>query len=207
MSQLGMDMYSYPNKNSTDQRRRAAFFQANTTSPAGSINVNSGIYLMGWISDIPASVKLQGQSFKPIDTMLVFKKLTPALKIEGEHLMLNSSIFDWESSTDNLTTTTYTLSSDGYTMYFQSTLPIHIAKVDSLTLNIESVTPPDKIQASLWNFETNTWTFIPLTLNSTDITDAQQYVGMDGEIRLNIKTDPNDYVEITAVSFSMMVHP
>jgi len=162
---------------------------------------------MGWISDIPASVELQGQSFKPIDTMLVFKKLTPALKIEGEHLMLNSSIFDWESSTDNLTTTTYTLSSDGYTMYFQSTLPIHIAKVDSLTLNIESVTPPDKIQASLWNFETNTWTFIPLTLNSTDITDAQQYVGMDGEIRLNIKTDPNDYVEITAVSFSMMVHP
>jgi len=92
-------------------------------------------------------------------------------------------------------------------VYFQSSLPIHIAKIDSLTLNIASVTPPDKIQASLWNFETNTWTPVPLTFNSTDITDAQQYVGMDGEIRLNIKTDPNDYVEITAVNFSMMVQP
>ena len=162
---------------------------------------------MGWINDIAAPVNLQNQSFKYIDTMLLFKKLTPALKINGEHLMLNSSIFDWESSTDNLTTTTYASPSDGYTVYFQSSLPIHIAKIDSLTLNIASVTPPDKIQASLWNFETNTWTPVPLTFNSTDITDAQQYVGMDGEIRLNIKTDPNDYVEITAVNFLMMVHP
>ena len=79
--------------------------------------------------------------------------------------------------------------------------------MESLTLNIESTVAPDKIQASLWNFESNTWTLIPLTFYSTDVTEAWQYVGMDGEIRLNINGDPNDYVEITAVNFTLMVQP
>ena len=207
MTTLGMDTYAYSNKD-IDQRRRASFFQANTNSSSGNININSGIYLMGWVDEIPAPVGLQDQAFESIDTMLFFEKLTPALKTESGDLMLTSSIYAWESSLgDSITTTYYNLSDNGYTMRFQPSLPVHFSKVASLTLNIDSNVAPDKIQVSLWNFESNTWTLIPLKFYSTDVIEAWQYVGTDGEIRLNIDGDPNDYIEITAVNFTLMVQP
>jgi hypothetical protein len=207
MTTLGMDTYAYSNKD-TDQRRRASFFQANINSSSGNIHVNSGIYLMGWVDEIPAPVGLQDQSFKSMDTMLFFEKLTPTLKPESGNLMLTSSIYAWESSLgDTITTAYYNLSNGGYTMRFQPSLPVHFSKVDSLSLNIEGSVTPDKIQVMLWNFENNNWTLIPMKYYSTDVAEAWQYVGMDGEIRLNINGDPNDYVEITAVDFTLMVQP
>ena len=92
-------------------------------------------------------------------------------------------------------------------MRFQPTQAVRFRTVESLALNIEGSVTPDKIQASLWNFETQTWTLIPLTFYSTDVTDPWQYVGMDGEIRINLSGDPNDYVEITAVNFTLTVQP
>lgn len=207
MNSLGLDTAAYSNKD-TDQRRRASFFRANTNSSSGNINVNSGIYLMGWVDEISTPAGLQGQSFESIDTMLYFEKLTPILKTEGGRLALTSSIYAWESSLgDSITTSYYNLSDSGYTLRFQPSLPVHFSKVDSLTLNIESNAAPDKIQVLLWNFETNTWTLIPLKFYSTNVAEAWQYVGMDGEIRLNINGDPNDYVEITAVDFTVTVNP
>lgn len=64
-----------------DQKRHASFFQAVTTSPNSVINVNSGVYLMGWVDNkIPAPVDLQDQNINATDTLLYFEKLTPALK-------------------------------------------------------------------------------------------------------------------------------
>ena len=208
MSTLGFDSYDRYSNEEPDQRRRASFFQANTISTNGNINVNSGVYLMGWVDEIPPPAGLQEQRFESIDTMLYFEKLTPTFKTEVGTLMLTSSIYAWESSLgDSITTSYYNLSDNGYTIHFQPSLPVHFRKVDSLTINIESTATPDKIQASLWNYESNTWTLIPLTYISTDVAEAWQYVGPDGEIRLNINGDPNDYVEITAVNFTLMVQP
>ena len=104
MTTLGMDTYAYSNKD-TDQRRRASFFQANTNSSSGNINVNSGIYLMGWVDEISTPAGLQDRPFESIDTMLYFEKLTPALKTESGNLMLTSSIYAWESSLGDTITT------------------------------------------------------------------------------------------------------
>lgn len=207
MAQLGMDTYANSTKD-TDQQRRASFFKAITASPSNSIHVNSGVYLMGWVDEIPAPAGLKDQPFESIDTMLVFEKLDPGLKTEFGTLMLTSSIYAWESTLgDSITTANYNLSDDGYTLHFQPSLPVNFSKVDSLTLNIESTAASDKIQATLWNFENNTWTLIPLTFNSTNVAEAWQYIGTDGEIKLNMSGDPNDYVEITAVNFTLMVQP
>jgi hypothetical protein len=79
--------------------------------------------------------------------------------------------------------------------------------VDSLTLTIGSNIAPNKIQTSLLNAQTKTWDPITLNTYETDIPEAWQYVGMDGEILMNITGDPNDYFEITAIDFILMVQP
>jgi hypothetical protein len=209
LSVLGLDSYSYPQySDDIDKRRRASFFQANITSTGNYFNMNSGIYLMGWVDEIPAPAGLQGQDFKSIDTMLYFEQLTPTVKSETGSLMLISSIYGWESSLgDAITAQTYQLSEDGYTVRFQPGVPVHFSEVDSLTLHIESNITPDKIQASLWNVENNSWTLIPLTIDNTEVPDARQYVGTDGEIRLKLDGNQNDYIEITSVNFTLMVQP
>lgn len=202
---LGLDTYSADK----DKQRHASFFQAVTASANNVMNVNSGIYLMAWVdNEIPAPISLQDQDFNATDTMLYFEKLTPALQTESGTLMLTSSIYSWESSLgDTLTTSYYNLPSEGYSLRFQPSLPVQFNKVDSLALNIGANVTPDKVQISLWNAQTKTWEPITLKPYNTDIPEAWQYVGMDGEILMKINGDANDYIEITSVDFVLMVQP
>jgi hypothetical protein len=204
---LGWDPYSNEN---IDSRRRISFFQAVTIAPNNIINVNSGVYLMAWVdNEIPAPAGLQGKDFNATDTLLYFEKLTPSLKTKTGSLMLTSSVYSWESSLgDSLTTSYYGIPSDGYNVRFQPSLPVHFSKVDSLSLIIGASTTPDKVQVSLWNTQNKTWA--PVTLdfyNTVTIPEASQYIGMDGEILMNIAGNPNDYFEITAIDFILMVQP
>jgi hypothetical protein len=205
LTALGLDTYS----TDKDKQRRASFFQAVTSSASGTVNINSGIYLMAWVdNEIPAPVGLQDQDFNATDTMLYFEKLTPALQSKLGTLMLTSSIYSWESSLRDMLTTSYlALPSEGYSIRFQPSLPVHFNKVDSLALNIGANVTPDKIQVSLWNTQTKTWDSIALDPYHTDIPKAWQYVGMDGEILMKINGDSNDYIEITSVDFVLMVQP
>jgi hypothetical protein len=205
LTALGLDTYSADK----DKQRRASFFQAVTSSANGSININSGIYLMAWVdNEIPAPIGLQDQNFNATDTTLYFEKLTPALQSELGTLMLTSSIYSWESSLgDSVTTSYFNLPSEGYIIRFQPSLPVHFSKVDSLALDIEANVTPDKIQVSLWNTQTKTWDSITLDPYNTDIPEAWQYVGMDGEILMKINGDSNDYIEITSLDFVLMVQP
>jgi hypothetical protein len=205
LTALGLDTYS----DDIDKKRHASFFQAVTASPKSLINVNAGIYLMGWVDNkIPAPASLQKQNIDATDTLLYFEKLTPALETESGVLMLTSSIYSWNSSLgDTITTTNYDLVDGKYDIHFQPSLPIHFSKVDSLTLSIVSNSAPDKAQTSLWNFETKNWDHITLNTYDTEIPKAAQYVGMDGEIIMSISGNQNDYFEITSIDFILMVRP
>jgi hypothetical protein len=209
MSTLGWDPYNSYSQGSIDEKRHSSFFQAITTSANSVVNVNSGFYLMGWVdNEISTPAELQGQATNVTDTLLYFQKLTPSLKTEPGTLKLTSSIYAWDSSLgDSITTSSYNLSNGGYNISFQPSLPVHFSKVDSFRFAIGSNTAPDKILFSLWNTQTKTWTPISLESYNTDIPDAWQYVGMDGEISMNIESDPNDYVEITSLDFILMVQP
>jgi hypothetical protein len=206
LAALGMDTYS----KDIDKQRHNSFFQAVTASSNSVIYINSGIYLMGWVdNEISTPAILQNREINATDTLLYFEKLTPALQIKSKALMLTSSIYSWESSLgDTLTTSYNNLPSGGYNIRFQPSLPVHFNKVDSLMLTIGSSAPPDKIQTSLWNTQTKTWT--PILLDSfynANISEAWQYIGMDGEILMNINGNPNDYIEITSIDFVLMVQP
>jgi hypothetical protein len=206
LSAFGWDAYA---TNNVEEQRRMAFFQAITNSTYGTINANTGLYLMAWVdNEVPVPASLQDKALNATDTLLYIEKLIPTLETRPGKLMLTSSIYSWESSLgESITTAYYNISNDGYNIRFQPSLPVHFRKVDSLTLSIGTNTTPDKLHVSLWNVQTETWTPITLDPFSTDIPEASQYIGMDGEILMNIKGNQNDYFEITSVDFILMVQP
>ena len=108
--------------NKMQKKWQTSFFQSNTGTSNGSVHVNSGVYLMGWIDEISTPTGLQDQQQEAVDTMLFFEKLNPKVETEPGKLMLTSSIFSWESSLgDTITTPYYNMSNEGYTMRFQPT--------------------------------------------------------------------------------------
>lgn len=204
---LGWDSLSNDQK---EQQRHSQFFQAVNTSYTDTINANAGIYLMAWIDDeIPVPITLQSKETKQTDTLFYIEKLTPTLEIQSEKIMLTSGVYGWESSLgDTLITNSNNLQSGGYNIRFQPSLPIHFSRVDGLTFNIGTNNMPQQVHPNLWNFQTKIWQ--PFALNSYggfSLPNASQYVGMDGEILLNIQGDTNSYFDVTSIDFSLMVQP
>lgn len=208
-SALGWD-YLMPNDNIVERRHSVFFNSVMAAAYNDIINTKSGVYLMAWMDDeVPVPVILQDEEPSVTDTLFHVEKLTPALETKPGKLMISSSIYEWESSLGNiLMTNSYNLNGGGYSVNFRPSLPIHFSEVDSLTLKIGTTNPPQQIHPAIWNFQTKTWLSLTLNANGTvNIPDASQYVGMDGEISLNIEGDPSIYFDITAIDFTMMVQP
>jgi hypothetical protein len=192
-------------------RRRSSFFQS-ISNTYGSINVNSGFYLMGWTDDkFSAPVTLQGEDPGVTDSVLYFRKLDPEIATEFGDLMLTSSIYEWESSLgDALITSSYNLGSDGYSIRFQPSLPVEFSSVDNLNLTIGSNSGPipTLLNAAIWNYQTGAWQPLALdTYGNVEVPEPEQCVGMDGEIFMNIQGDPNAYFDITSIDFTLRVQP
>jgi hypothetical protein len=207
ISDLGWDMLS---NEKVEDRRHSAFFNSITTTYNDTLSANSGVYLMAWMDDeISVPVTLQGEEPSVTDTLFHIQKLTPAVDMKSGELMLTSSVYGWESSLgETLIASSYNLSSSGYSVSFRPSLPLHFREVDSLSVTIGTNNTPQMVSASIWNFQTGTWQLLDLgAFGSASIPDAPQYVGMDGEILLNIQGDTNNYFDITSVDFTMMVQP
>ncbi len=208
-SALGWDVL--PN-DKIEERRRSAFFNAVSTSYNDNLSVNSGVYLMAWTDNkIPVPVTLQDEDPTVTDTLFHVEKLTPAVEVESGKLKLTSSVYGWDSSLgDTLLAGSYNLPGTGYNIDFRPTLrvPIHFSEVDSLTFTIGTNNTPQLVRPSLWDFQTETWRAFALdSFGSFNVPEARQYIGMDGEILLNIQGDPNNYFDITSVDFILMVQP
>lgn len=203
LSNFGLPVY--PPIGDKDMVRRSSFFQANVISNNNNVTMVSGIYLMGWLDDLSAPVNLQNKNSDALDTMLYFQKLTPEVVTISEPFIINSSMYDWESSIGTMDT--YQISTDGYELRFQLSQPVEYSEVQSLMLDIQTNVTPDKVQVSLWNFETQKWDLISLSLDSPYVSNPLQYVGADGEIRMRLNANQSDYVQINAVNFTLWVKP
>jgi hypothetical protein len=193
-----------------EERRHSAFFNSVNTSYNDSINANSGVYLMAWMDgEVPTPVTLQDEEPSATDTLYHIEKLTPTVDMKPGNVMLTSSAYGWESSLgDALTTSSYNVPSGGYSINFHPSLPIHFSEVNSLKFSIGTNNAPQQIHPSIWNFQTGDWQVLLLdAYGVVNIPEARQYVGMDGELLLNIQGDPNSYFDITSVDFTMMVQP
>jgi hypothetical protein len=141
--------------------------------------------------------------------MFYVEKLTPNMELRPGKLLLNSSVYGWESSLgETLGTSSYNLPSGGYNVDFRRSLPLRFSEVDSLTLTIGTSNTPQQIHPSVWNFQTDTWQVFTLdSFGNAVIPNAWQYVGMDGEVLVNLQGDTNGYFDITSIDFTMMVQP
>lgn len=205
MSTLGLRAYPAPT-DSVEERRRAAFLQAALPSNNNSLAL-SGVYLMGWLDEIPAPIGLQDQSIKPIDTTLYFEKLAPSVSMQAKKIVLTSSLYHWESSLAGNALSSYSIPQGGYVVRYQPSIPVHLSAVDSLEFTLQTSAAPNKIEVSLWNFESKTWDIISLSFNLTSVPNAPKYVGTNGEIRFKISGSSNDYIDVQGINFTLRAQP
>jgi hypothetical protein len=201
-----MDPYT---NDDLEARRRTALFQS-ISDNYGKINVNPGIYLMAWAEDkVPAPVSLKDKESSFTDTLLYFRKLTPGIESGTGTLVLTSSVYQWESSRgDILLANSSDIGSDGYSLRFQPSVPVEFSRVVSMNLVIGTNAAPYAPNPALWNFKAGLWqSFIPDVYGTIEVAQPEQYVGMDGEILLNIQGDPNIYFDITSLDFTLKVQP
>lgn len=207
VTQLGMDPYT---NDDLVAKRRTALFQS-ISDVYGRINVTSGIYLMAWVEDkVPTPVSLKDKEAGTTDTLLYFRELTPSLESGQGTITLTSGVYQWESSRGNvLLTNSSDIGSDGYSLRFQPGVPVKFGRVVSLSLSIATnASVPYAPSISLWDYQARLWQpFTPNAYGAVEVTNPEQYVGMDGEIMLNLQGDPNIYFDITSIDFTLKVHP
>lgn len=205
-----VDIYSIMNKlnlnenaSAMDERRRALFFQS-----VVSYNLPlapSGIYLMGWVDAVSLPVGLKDEQGEAVDTMLYFQKLEPALTaLSSRPFTVTSHAYQWQSSINTLATTN--IPEDGYEIRFQPDLPLRVGEASALNFNIQTSAAFNQVAFSIWDFQQKTWEQIPLSFN-VSIPNAQNYLGMDGEIRVMFDVDQNSYTEIRSVDFTLEAQP
>ena len=204
---LGMDYYS-SDLDEKDRRRRE-LMDAVFSSGYAVKEANWGFYLMGWIEEPLASIGLQDKKFDAIDTTLYILKLSPENKVENGQLLLTPSMFIWESSVaGNSPYSNNGIPAGGYTLDFKPAVPIRFSAVKSLTLNISSTAMPGDVYVFLWDFERGDWDQIGSFIwGENDIPDPSRYVSPAGGIRLRIDGNQNQWIQLSASNFTLVVEP
>ncbi len=189
--------------------RRYAFLQtALTISDYSYMNTgNWGVYLMGWLdrSDLPVGV--DGRRYNSVDTVLYVHNLAPEIKTAGDTLYLPSGFFAWESSNPLISPyTVYEIPDEGYILRFRPAIPVQFRSVQSLKLMLVS-SNPGVLTAYAWNFETESWARLQADKMTITISNPEQFVAPNGEVRIRVVQDQSSYIEITSTTITMQVIP
>lgn len=202
---LGVDYYG--DQASEEDLRRIALMDAVFTTNSGVKEANWGFYFMGWVDEPLTSISIQNKKFDTIDTTLYIEMLSPNYKLETGELTLTPSMFTWESSVQGITPYYgYGMPPGGYILRFRPAIPIHFRSVKSLQLDISSSASPSDVFVSLWDFEQGNWVQMSgLFWGNNDIPEPERYVGKDGEIRLKVDGNQNNYIEMDTTVFTLVV--
>lgn len=204
-----LNFNSFITQPNVEEARRYAFLQtALSINDYSYMNAgNWGVYLIGWMdrSDLPVGV--DGRRYNTVDTVLYIHSLTPQLKTEGSVLNLPSGFFTWESSSPLVSPyTAYEIPDEGYVLRFRPAIPIQFRSVQSLKLMLVS-SNPSVLTAYAWNFETESWTRLSNDKMTITISNPEQFVAPNGEVRIRVVQDQSAYTEITSTTITMQVTP
>jgi hypothetical protein len=188
--------------------RRNALLDTVLSDSYGMNQGNWGVYLIGWVDEIDLPAGLQDRGFQAIDTLLYVQQVSPAVKIEPGEVQLPTSMFLWESSTPSSSPyVTRGIAPGGYILRFQPAVPISFHTVKSMDLYISTSGSYQDLFASAWDYELKRWVRIPLTGAHTNITEADRYIGPDGEIKIRITSNQSNNEELAASNISLVVEP
>jgi hypothetical protein len=192
---------------SPEDQRRVALMDAAVGTAYNTKEANWGIYLMGWVDGPLIPIGLKDKNFESIDTLLYIMMLSPKSNIESGLVRLTPSMFVWEtSSPGNTPFSSRGIPVGGYILRFRPAIPIPFRSVNSLRLDINSITPPGEVFVSLWDFEQGAWIQVEgIHWGGYEISDPGRYVDKDGEIRLKVDGNQSNYTEIQSSHFTLVV--
>jgi len=174
---------------------------------------NWGIYLMGWLDDPLVPVSLQNRDANMVDTNLYIAMLSPSVKKEPGLLNLPSSLFIWEST--NEAYSPYRASGvpgSSYELRFTPAIPLRFSEVRNFELDVNSssysYSPSYVIRVSVWDYESGAWFELQnYSGGAMNLADPSRYVDSNGEVWLRIEGDPNGWLELDSVKFTLTVAP
>lgn len=191
-----------------DIARRYAFLEVLLRSNYQTVYGNSGIYLLGWVDDLPLPVTLQNQNAKTIDTFLYADQLTPSIEMESGEVSLPMTLFTWESSVPSAAPYYASdLQANGYTLRFEPMFPIRYRAIKSLMLDLQTNVGFQELVVSLWDYDQQNWVNVPVMSSLTNVPEPERFVGPEGEVRLQVRTTSSSWVEMRASSIRMVVTP
>ncbi|GAB4580820.1 MAG: hypothetical protein Fur0022_35620 [Anaerolineales bacterium] len=171
-----------------------------------------GIYLLGWTASSPLEVSLDGKGFKAEHTSIYIIALNPTVETNNSNLTLPPAMFTWDQleNSTNLDFSPYNsyFYTGIYQIRYRLSQMIAFKKVQSLTLHLTSYGKEGahNLNLALWDFTTNEWSPISATdWGDTSIPDPSRFVGLGGEIRLQLENPAQSSTEFERVDFTLVV--
>jgi hypothetical protein len=188
--------------------RKETLFQAALSSNSAYIS-NWGIFLMGWLDESALEAGLRDVQPRVAGATLYIAALEPSVAYGPGLLRLPASLFAWESSLpDRSPYSGYGFPPEGHVLRFTIALPLPDMSVRVLTLDLDGPAGADFPRASLWDFESETWTPVQYqSWGSIDVPAPWRYVSADGEVRLKLEGDQSGWYEIYRSTVTLVVGP
>ncbi|GAB4504889.1 MAG: hypothetical protein Fur0043_18840 [Anaerolineales bacterium] len=193
-----------------EKARKEMLFQA-AFAPNAYTAVNWGIYLMGWLDEPLLQAGLQDSQPRLTGATLYIVMLRPSIAYGAGLLRITPPLFSWESSQPDRSPYGggYGLPPEGYLLRFKAALPLpQETSVRILTLDLDGPSGAKYPQTSLWDFERSEWVEVRYSSwGSIDIPAPWRYVGPEGEIRLKLEGNQNDWYELYRSTVTLVVGP
>lgn len=171
-----------------------------------------GFYLVGWTNTSPLEVALNGKGFKAEHTSIYIIALDVNYENSASTLTFPPAMFKWDrlESSTNLDFSPYDayLYQGFYHIRYKLSQPVPYGKVVSLTLHLTDygMMGGHRLNISLWNFVTEAWTPISASdWGDYTVPDPAPFVGIDGEIRLQIENPLQESINIERADFTLVV--
>ncbi len=205
--------YGSPWRTADDEEsvRKEMLFQAALSSNTGNgySIANWGVYLMGWVDEAGLEAGLQDVQPRVTGATLYIVLLEPSVAFGPGLLRLPPPLFAWESSLpDRSPYSGYSFPPEGHILRFKVALSLPDVSVRILTLDLDGPSGADLPRASLWDFESETWTPVQYqSWGSIDVPAPWRYVSADGEVRLKLEGDQSGWYELYRSTVTLVVGP
>ena len=206
------------NSNYTDNPEDYRRYLLLNTHIANSQNSGrgGGVYLTGWVNDMPVSIGLGERAARLVDTSLYIFSLTPSIATSGHLYTLTSGAFTYCSPIDTpgAFTSPYLFTifqNETHDRIFSLAYAIPYSSVVQLEIHLKGpqATPfPTGLDIYLWDETLGIWIQQDIRdWGNYIVPDPAHYVNASSEVQLRLQNSSIDAIYIEAADISLQVVP
>jgi hypothetical protein len=183
-----------------ETERRCSLLQSVVDPYSGAAGRGAGVYLVGWVDEVPLDVSVLEGNSSHVDMAVYFFALPVTVEQVGQTVTVPPSLMTWTPLDDG---TGFYESSSPYDIYlspmmdapigfrFEPLSVVSFGNVTGLTVHVDgyqsdSMPPP---HVELWDWSAGEWERMQIKWGDTDIPDPTRYVGATGAVQLRIWVD------------------